>query len=73
MQYHLVHRALTAAWRDAGTVWDRATASDEDRRGAAVALWRMAMLLAGIGSRRGAVFLTRGRLVCWSGRSVTFA
>jgi hypothetical protein len=58
--YHRVNRGLTAAWRDAQRLWDRPTTSERDRHGAAVGLWRMAMLLGGIGSHRGIIHLRVG-------------
>jgi len=66
--YHRVHRSLTVAWRDAATLWDRPTAvrnrahqmSEKDRHSAAVGLWRMAMLLHGIGPHMGAISLQVG-------------
>jgi hypothetical protein len=63
-----VHRRLTAAWRDASTLWNRPSdvgdprhrTSERERRGAANGLWRMAMLLYGIGSHLGIISLRVG-------------
>lgn len=56
--YHRVARALSAAWRDARRAFEAPTARVEP--GAAVALWRMAMLVDGIGPQRDMVYLRAG-------------
>jgi hypothetical protein len=53
MHYHRVTRALTAAWREAPA--ETTVVPD-----AAAALWRMAILIGGLGSRRGAIRLRVG-------------
>lgn len=58
--HHRVHKALSAAWRDAQNLWNRPTMSEHDRHAAAVGMWRMAMLLDGIGPHRGAISLRVG-------------
>jgi len=66
--HHRVHRRLTVAWRDAATLWDRPSAvsdrahpmPEKDRHDAAIGLWRMAMLLYGIGSHMGTISLRVG-------------
>jgi hypothetical protein len=56
--YHRVARALSGAWRDARRAFEARTAQVEP--GAAVALWRMAMLADGIGPQRDMVYLRAG-------------
>jgi hypothetical protein len=70
MRYHRVIRALTAAWRDA-----RCHAVDPD---AAAALWRMALLIGGLGNRCGVIRLRIGPpaaagMLTAAGRSLGFA
>jgi hypothetical protein len=53
--YHSVHRGLNVAWRDVQELWNRPTVSEKDLHCAAFGLWRMAMLLDGIGSHWGVI------------------
>jgi len=54
--YHRVARALSGAWRDARHAFELPAVDP----GAAVALWRMAMLVDGIGPQRDMVYLRSG-------------
>ncbi|OKI48977.1 hypothetical protein [Micromonospora sp. CB01531] len=57
VEYHRVLRALTGTWRNARRHFDSRSPGSASDPGAAVALWRMALLIAGAGPGRSIVHL----------------
>ncbi|WP_326824737.1 hypothetical protein [Streptosporangium sp. NBC_01756] len=58
--YHLVLRALANAWRDARRQFDPRHPNTEMDAEAAVALWRMGILLSGLGNSHNMIYLHTG-------------